>query len=151
MKKIACTAFALGILILSRIGIAGDETFLSLESAVETALRDNPGLAEMEARARAMVAIPSQAGSLPDPSLSLNALNLPTDSFDFDQEPMTQMQVGISQALPFPGKLSLKERASGFDAAAAGADVGETRLRLIRDVKKRWWTFTANLRWRLTC
>ncbi|MEN8133565.1 MAG: TolC family protein [Pseudomonadota bacterium] len=113
---------------------------LSLEAAVEMALRDNPGLAEMDARARAMAAIPSQAGSLPDPSLSLNALNLPTDSFDLDQEAMTQLQVGISQALPFPGKLGLKQEAAGYDATAAEADVGETRLRLVRDVKTLWWT-----------
>jgi outer membrane protein TolC len=115
-------------------------TPLSLQASVEKVLRDNPGLAEMGARARAMAAIPSQAGSLPDPSLSLNALNLPTDSFDLDQEAMTQLQIGISQALPFPGKLGLKEDAARHDASAAEADVDETRLRLIRDVKTHWWT-----------
>ncbi len=51
------------------------EVVLPLETAVETALRDNPGLAEMDARGLAMAAIPSHVGSLPDPSLSLNALN----------------------------------------------------------------------------
>lgn len=140
MKHFASFVFTLAILLNSGAGIAGDEKLLSLADAVETALRSNPGLAEMRARAQAMAAVPSQAGSLPDPSLSLGALNLPTDSFALDQEPMTQIQVGISQALPFPGKLDLKESAAGHEATAAEADVGETRLRLVRDVKRLWWT-----------
>ncbi|MFV2089774.1 MAG: TolC family protein, partial [Pseudomonadales bacterium] len=56
------------------------------------------------------------------------------------QEAMTQMQVGISQQLPFPGKLALREEAASFEADAAMNDVDETRLRLIRDVQSSWWT-----------
>lgn len=112
---------------------------LTLESAVATAIEGNPGLAEMRARAEAMSAIPSQAGSLPDPVVSLNALNFPTDTFNRDQEPMTQLQIGVEQALPFPGKLDLKERAAEFDAEAAASNVDESRLRLVHTVKQTWW------------
>lgn len=112
---------------------------LSLENAVAIAVEDNPGLAEMQARAEAMAAIPSQAGALPDPTVSLNALNLPTDTFNLDQEPMTQMQIGIEQSLPFPGKLALQERAAGFDADAASSNVDESRLSLVYNVKNTWW------------
>jgi len=112
---------------------------LSLENAVAVAIEGNPGLAEMQARAEAMAAIPSQAGTLPDPMVSLGALNFPTDTFDRDQEPMTQLQIGIEQSLPFPGKLGLKERAAEFDADAAASNLDETRLRLIHTVKQTWW------------
>lgn len=113
---------------------------LALEDALEGALRDNPGLAEMEARAEAMAAIPSQAGTLPDPALSLNALNFPVqDGFDRTKEPMTQLQLGISQQFPFPGKLALREEAAEREAEAAVSRVEETRLRLIRDVQRFWW------------
>ena len=103
------------------------------------AIEGNPGLAEMQARAEAMAAIPSQAGSLADPMVSFTALNFPVDTFSRDQEPMTQLQFGIEQALPFPGKLGLKERAAEFDADAASSNVDEARLRLIRNVKQTWW------------
>lgn len=112
---------------------------LSLEDAVTIAVDGNPGLAEMQARAEAMAAIPSQAGALPDPMVSFNALNLPTDTFDRDQEAMTQLQIGIEQSLPFPGKLELQERAAEFDADAAASNVDETRLRLVHRVKQTWW------------
>ncbi len=112
---------------------------LSLADAVATATAGNPGLAEMQVRADAMAAVPSQVGALPDPTVSLNALNLPTDTFSLDQEPMTQMQIGIEQSLPFPGKLELKERAAEFDADAAASNVDESRLRLVHNVKQTWW------------
>jgi len=116
-----------------------DGELLTLERAIDTALRDNPGLAEMQARAEAIAAIPSQAGTLPDPMVSFNAMNLPMDTFDISQEEMTQMQIGISQTIPFPGKLALREQAAGYEAGAAIDNVDEIRLRLVRDVKIIWW------------
>jgi len=112
---------------------------LTLDSAVTQAVRDNPNLAMMQARWKAMSAIPSQLGTLPDPTVSFGSINLPTDTFNIAQEPMTQLQMGISQSIPFPGKLALKEKAAEFEAEAASNDIDETRLRLIRDVKTTWW------------
>ena len=103
------------------------------------ALADNPGLAAMKIRVEALAAIPSQQGALPDPRLSLNVLNFPTDSFDFTQEAMTQLQVGFSQTLPFPGKLALSVAAAEHDTTAARWSVDEMRLKLVRDVKTVWW------------
>ena len=112
---------------------------LTLQVVVDLAVQDNPNLAETLARSEAMSAIPSQVGSLPDPILAFNLLNMPTDSFDMSQENMTQMQFGLTQALPFPGKLALREEASSFAAKAAADNVNEARLRLVQDVKTRWW------------
>lgn len=113
---------------------------LTLEDAAARAVRDNPNLAEMQARYEAMAAIPSQVGTRPDPMLSLGALNYPTDTFHVGQEPMTQLQLGVSQTFPFPGKLALREAASAYEADAARHTVAETRLRLIRDVRSSWWS-----------
>jgi len=112
---------------------------LSAPLAVEIALRDNPNLAQMQTRYEALAEIPAQVGTLPDPTLSLNAMNLPTDTFDRDQEAMTQLQIGLSQQFPFPGKLGLREEAAEYDARAAGFSVDELRLQLISTVKRRWW------------
>ena len=89
-----------------------DEVFLFLEDAIAIAIEDNPSLSEMQACYEALE-VPSQVGTLPDPILSLNAMNLPTDTFSVGQKPMTQLQLTVSQAIPFPGKLSLQESASG--------------------------------------
>ncbi|NOX80892.1 MAG: TolC family protein [Deltaproteobacteria bacterium] len=112
---------------------------LSLETAVTMAMRNNPGLAAIQARYEAMSAIPAQRGSLPDPVLGLAVLNLPTDTFTLDQENMTQVQVALTQRLPFPGKLELREKTAGLEAEAAGQQVKEARLRLRSNVKMTWW------------
>jgi cobalt-zinc-cadmium efflux system outer membrane protein len=119
--------------------VAGVANQLTLEQATALAVRDNPNLAEMQARHDAMAAIPSQVGTRPDPVLSGNALNFPTDTFHVGQEPMTQLQLGLTQMFPFPGKLALREAASAYEADAARYTVAETRLRLISEVRSSWW------------
>ncbi len=131
--------FSAALFVLSINANAESSTPLSLQAALDIAVQDNPGLAQMLARSKAMAAIPSQAGSLPDPVISFNALNLPVDSFDRGQENMTQLQGGISQAIPFPGKLALREETARYEAQAAVHDVTEIRWLLLRDVKKIWW------------
>lgn len=112
---------------------------LTLERAVDTALEANPTLAEIAARYEAAEAVPSQRGALPDPALSFQLMNFPTDTFRFNQEPMTQVSFGVSQGIPYPGKLRLRQEAAQFDADAVSEEVAETELRLVRDVKNQWW------------
>lgn len=112
---------------------------LTLDHALDIALGANPGLAKSKARAMALAEVPPQVGTLPEPTLSLNALNLPTDTFSLSQEAMTQMQLGIGFVLPYPGKLDLRERQADLEARAAEFDADEMRLVLIRNVHAVWW------------
>lgn len=116
-----------------------DESILTLNQAIELALTGNPGLAEIRARAEAMAAVPSQDGTLPDPTLRFGALYLPTSSFNLHQDDFTMMEVGVSQEIPFPGKLALREKIAEQEALAAADSVDEARLRLVREVKQSWW------------
>lgn len=118
-------------------GGSGDR--LTLEAAVALALENSPELGALSAKSAALGAVPPQAGALPDPVLSLNAMNLPTDTFDFDQEPMTQIQLGLSQAIPFPGKRRLKREAAEFEYKASQASFYEGRSVLTRSVRGAWW------------
>jgi len=123
----------------SYAGGEDDSLVLTVNAAVQVSIRDNPRLAEVTARFQALSEIPPQVGALPDPMISFNAMNLPADTFDREQEQMTQLQIGFSQSFPFPGKLNLKEEAAEFDAQAAGYSVEEVRLQLIKNVKAKWW------------
>ena len=112
---------------------------LTLDQAVAIALQNNPDVAGLRAQAYAMQAVPSQAGALPDPILSLNAMNLPTDTFDLNQEPMTQMQLALSQSFPFPGKRKLRREAKEHEAQAAEDLLSERRTALKGQVRAAWW------------
>ncbi|GAV20611.1 cobalt-zinc-cadmium resistance protein CzcC precursor [Mariprofundus micogutta] len=126
----------LALLSYSSLGIAIP---LTLKQAEALALTSNPALHAADSNAVAMATIPSQVSSLPDPTLSLNAMNLPVDSFSTTQENMTQLQLGISQSLPFPGKLALKAEAAESLAGAAASNRDELRLLLLRNVRIHWW------------
>jgi len=112
---------------------------LSLDAAVTAALAGNGRLAAAQAHTYALKEVPVRAGALPDPVLRLNAMNLPVDTFALSQEPMTQVQVGIGQMLPFPGKLALKSDYADYTAQAAGAEHDEVRQEVVRDVTSTWW------------
>jgi outer membrane protein TolC len=118
---------------------SSEQSVLTLRAATDKVVRDSPDLAQMLARANAMAAIPSQEGSLPDPIIKFNAMSLPVDSFNTRQVDMTQIGFGISQAVPFPGKLALREQAATYSALAATHTADELRLRLLSDVKTLWW------------
>ena len=50
------------------------------------------------------------AGTLPDPTLMLGLMNLPTNGYAFDQEGMTQFKVSLSQKFSRGDSLSLKQK-----------------------------------------
>lgn len=127
------------ILMAAVSGLSAAEPELSLKRAVDLALSGNPGLAEIKARAEALAAVPPQAGALPDPSLNIDLLNVPTRSFDLRREDMTMLELGLSQTIPFPGKLALQQHIAEQEALAAADSVEEARLRLARDVRQGWW------------
>ncbi|MEQ1845777.1 MAG: TolC family protein, partial [Nitrospira sp.] len=71
--------------------------------------------------------------------VNIGLLNVPTSSFDLHKEDMTMLEMGVSQSIPFPGKLALREKIAEQEALAAADSVDEARLRLVREVKTGWW------------
>ena len=134
------SSISLSILLLANIVVASaEQTVLTLDAATKLATQNNPDLAQMRARAEAMAAIPSQVCTLPDPGISFRAANLPVNTFNTSQVDMTQIGPGISQAIPFPGKLALRSAAATFEAKAALENVTEARWWLLSNVKQVWW------------
>ena len=132
----ACALYALASQGLAQQGETGH---LTLEQAVETVLAANPHLAAAAAHAEALQAVPSQVRTLPDPVLGLSAMNLPTDSFNLQQEPMTQIQLSFSQMIPYPGKRRLMADAAGYEATAGLARAEDARLELAGRARAAWW------------
>ena len=145
--RLCWTRWCQSLILIFLIGLSGTSVSseneggpaLTEQAAVAMAIKDNPSLAAMQLRYEALRDIPNQVGTLPDPMVNLNAMNFPTDSFDRDQEGMTQLQIGFSQVFPFPGKLGLMEEVASFNAMAAGYSTDEMRVQLTKNVKAKWW------------
>ena len=112
---------------------------LTLAAAVDAAKGNNPMIFALRAKSEAMMHMPDRLASLDDPVLSLSFANVPVDDIGTGNDPMTQIQVGLSQNLPFPGKRKLRKSVATHDAEAAQIDVDEIGLRIVQQVKQEWW------------
>lgn len=106
-----------------------------LDQLIQEAVLNNPQLQSFHEAVSMLKETPAQARSLDNPRLKLSIMNLPADTFEFDQEPMTQKQVAVMQKLPFPGKLDLRGSMAEKSVQMASDDYDEQKNMLIRDVK----------------
>ncbi len=106
-----------------------------MDTLIEEALKNNPELKAFGERVQVFTNKPPQARSLDDPRLRLSVLNLPTDTFRFDQEAMTQKQIALMQRFPFPGKLGLKGSMVEKELDMVKEQFTEKKNNLIREVK----------------
>jgi outer membrane protein TolC len=83
---------------------------LSLQQTQQIALQNDPWLAGNRFKEQAMLANSEAAATLPDPVVSIGLANLPTDGFQFNQEPMTQLKIGLSQQFSRGNSLAIKQQ-----------------------------------------
>lgn len=105
-----------------------------LAELIEIGLTENEDLLSLSAKVESLKELVPFAGSLEDLRLGIAAVNMPTDTFDFDQEPMTQKQIFIAQKVPWFGKLSLKEQRQTLIAGRQQAVLEAKRLELARNI-----------------
>lgn len=117
---------------------------LTLERAVSLAQKNDPWLIGSHHREQASAAQSIAAGQLPDPVLSLGFANLPVDSFDLEQEPMTQLRLGLSQAFPRGDTRVLKRRQMDQMSARHGYMREERKARIAVEVTKLWLEIYRN-------
>lgn len=102
MNKIRLIIISLTISFIN-ISFAQSKSLIDL---INIAVEISPKIKMLEMKKLAAANRIEQNSNLPDPMLTLGFANLPVNSFSFTQEPMTGKIVGLSQAFPFPGKLS---------------------------------------------
>jgi len=117
---------------------------LGLRQAITYAVNNDPWLKGNELNERALLAESIADGELPDPSLSVGLLNLATDTFDFDQEPMSQFKVALAQTFPRGDTLQLKRRQKRQQSAAYPFLRADRKARVALKVSRLWLdTFLA--------
>lgn len=111
----------------------------ALVQLIETAYATNESLKQLEAEILALKEEVPAAKALDDPRLTLGISNLPTDSFEFNQEPMTQKQIILAQKFPWFGKLDLKGRKVVLSAFSKQQMLIARRLELKRSVSEAYF------------
>lgn len=137
-KRRVRVKFSISLLFMllgSGVAYAAPLTLLQAETA---ALSQSPEVKSLQAKTDALGQSAIAAGQLSDPKLMLGAMNVPVDTFNFSQEPMTQVQVGLMQSFPRGHSLrykSLQEK----DKSRAEYEKGQTtQVQILRDVRISW-------------
>lgn len=105
-----------------------------LTGLIEEGLAQNQEIQSLAAQVESLKKEIPFAGALDDPMLGLAILNLPVDSFSFEQEPMTQKQISIGQKIPWFGKLDLRSQRAALKAIREQAMLDAKRLELARQI-----------------
>lgn len=112
---------------------------LTLNETLKIVRRNNLSLARFDLEAQAEHEEAVSNNYFPDPTLFVSAQNLPTDTFKFDQEPMTQLRFGIRQAIPVGDTLKIKHDTLQMKSEMKYTMQDRRWLRLKRDVEQAWF------------
>lgn len=112
---------------------------LSLAEAEHLAMQGDPMLANIDATAQALDESAIADGQLPDPKLKFSLFNFPTDTFDRDQEPITQLRFGVQQTIPRGDTLALSSQRTSVQASGERARIANETRKLKRDVRSNWY------------
>jgi cobalt-zinc-cadmium efflux system outer membrane protein len=120
-------------LVLMAVAVAqepqSEEQRLSLSRLVGEALTNNPDIQAAQQRFEAATAVIPQVRTLPDPRVNLSYREV------IDREAM----YGISQEIPFPGKLGLRGEVASKDAERAEQEYQAIRLNVIARLKEAYF------------
>ena len=89
---------------------------ITMQDAVKIAIAHDPWLTGNQLQEQALRVASEGVNNLPDPKLSMGLLNLPSDGFAFNQEPMTQFKLGIAQTFPRGDSLAIKQQQLSYQA-----------------------------------
>jgi len=117
-----------------------EETTLPLQKLIDEALVKNRMLLTKKNQVKASQEKIPQAGTLPDPMLKLGVVNAP-EALDFNDEPMTQKQISLSQKFPFPGKLGLAREIVRRESNLSEAEFAYNQLEITNKVKNAYYSF----------
>lgn len=109
-----------------------------LQDLINVAIEVSPKIKMLEMKKQAASNRIEQNSNLPDPMLTLGFANLPVNSFSFTQEPMTGKIVGLSQAFPFPGKLSEQADVNSKDVDIVEQEILDAKNEIRKNVIKSY-------------
>jgi outer membrane protein TolC len=140
--SVSTTGPALGLAMLLSLSTVYAQTtlpepsdYLTLQQAEHMALTDEPGLVSQQWLMKSRLESAVAEGQLSDPKIQLGLLNMPTDTFDFDQEPVTQLRVSYIQQFPSGDTLALKQQKSETESEVIKSKMLARKLDILKKVR----------------
>ena len=132
------TKYLMGSAVMLMATLVQAESMISLQQAERIAIDRDLMLQSQKASSQAMQEQSVAADNWSDPVIKFGALAVPVDSFDLEQEQMTQLVLGYKQMLPRGDSAEIKS--AKWLAKAAVLDAAQVRRKamLVKMVRKAW-------------
>jgi len=116
---------------------------IKLDSLVEEATNNNPLIKASKAKWEASIMRPSQEGSLPNPIIGGRIKNVSFSDITLGEDPRSDIQAFVAQEIPFPGKLSSKEKIAQKESESQRWLSDAISRKIIADLKETYfeWFF----------
>ncbi|HVB35606.1 MAG TPA: TolC family protein [Candidatus Acidoferrales bacterium] len=117
------------------------QTVTPLEDLLNEAERNNPQIQAAREGWQAAKQVPSQVSTLPDPQFSVQQVNVgsPRPFAGYTNSDFAYFGIGVSQEIPYPGKLRLKGEIAAQDAAVARQQYESVRRSVLAGVKSAYF------------
>ncbi|MCZ6685267.1 MAG: TolC family protein [Candidatus Dadabacteria bacterium] len=124
-------------------GINARAEVVKLDLLVEEAMNNNPEIKASKARWEAFSMRPSQEGSLPNPIIGGRIKNVSFSEITLGEDPRSDIQAFVAQEIPFPGKLSSKEKIAQKESESQRWLSDAISRKIIADLKETYfdWFF----------
>jgi outer membrane protein, heavy metal efflux system len=129
------------IALLAAMALPAADLPTPLSALLDEAARSNPDIRATRLGWQAATQVPSQVSTLPDPQLTLQHFSVgsPRPFAGYSNSDFAYIGFGISQDLPYPGKLKLRGEAAQQDAAISRNKVESVRRSVLQQVKEAYY------------
>jgi len=124
--------------LLSSVAFA-QET-ITLSSLIDEARRNNPEILAYQKRVKAKEHRAKVEGALDDPQLKVEVMDIPGDK-PFNLSDSMQTRYTFNQMLPFPGKLSLKQKAAMKEVLMVASEAQNKELEIVAMLKATYFDY----------
>ena len=126
---------------------SGSDTPSALAKLIEEAERNNPQILAARHAWKAATLVPSQASAPPDPQILVQqfAVGSPRPFAGFSNSDFAYVGLGVSQDLPYPGKLRLRGEIAQRDAAAERERYEAVRRSVVEQLKAAYFKLAYEL------
>jgi outer membrane protein TolC len=117
------------------------QTVTPLADVLQEAEQNNPQIQAARQEWRAAQQVPTQVSTLPDPQFQLQQVNVgsPRPFAGYTNSNFAYVGLGVSQDLPYPGKLRLKGEIAKRDADVSQQQVESVRRSVLAGVKAAYF------------
>jgi len=129
------------ILLFSTLKLLAADQPTPLSALLDEATRNNPDILAARRGWQAATQVPSQVATPPDPQVTIQHVSVgsPRPFAGFSNSDFAYIGFGISQDLPYPGKLKLKGEAAQQDAAVGREKLEAVRRSVLQQVKDAYF------------